>query len=429
MLKNSHAVWHPATQMKDHETFPLLNIVKATGCYLECANGDQLFDAISSWWCKSLGHAHPRLKKALLAQIEKFEHVILAGTTNETIATLSTELTRLLPGLTKVFYASDGACAVEIALKMSLHARANQHQTKRTQFIALENGYHGETLGALSVSDSGLYRKPYATHLFPTYFIRDLPYVLNTEDPLWDDCEIICDSIEKQLENYTETATAIILEPIVQGAAGLRLYSRDFLRRLARWAKQHDVHLIFDEIMTGFGRTGEMFACEYAGITPDLMCLSKGLTAGWLPLSCVMASQEIYNQFYSDENEKGFLHSHTYSGNALAASVAVEVINVMREENMLARVNAMGEVMVAQMNLIAEQTGQIKNVRGIGAIVAADFVLHKSRDEIKGMMQRAAELGVMLRPIGQTLYWMPPFIANENDLELVMDVSKLVLES
>ena len=339
-------VWHPCTQMKDHETFKLLEIIGARGCYLELRDGRRIIDAISSWWCKSLGHAHPRLKRAMLNQIEKFEHVILANTTNETIVTLSEKLSRLSPALNKVFYASDGSCAVEIAMKMSLHARHNQHDHQRQLFVALENAYHGETMGALSVSDVGLYRKPYLSSLLDVTFIHSVPYVTGESDPLWGDCELGWRHIEKQLTPISHKITAIIVEPIVQGAGGMKIYSQDFLRRLRVWTAQHDVHLIADEIMTGIGRTGKMLACEHADIEPDFICLSKGLTSGWLPFSAVLTSDEIYQLFYADsEAGKSFLHSHTYSGNVLAASIAGEVLTIMEENDYCARARDIGNVM------------------------------------------------------------------------------------
>ncbi len=421
MKKKLNHVWHPATQMKRHETIPLLEMVSASGCYLHLANGKKIFDAISSWWCKSLGHSHPRLKIALIEQIEKFEHVILAGTTNDTITQLSAELCRLTKGLNKIFYASDGSCAVEIAIKMSLHARRNQGDAKRKVFLALENSYHGETIGALSVSDVGVFRKPYESLLFPVKFISSVPYVSSQNDLLWHDCSEQWIEIEKQLACYSETATAILIEPIVQGSGGMKIYSQDFLRRLRRWTNERDIHLIADEIMTGVGRTGKMFACDYADITPDFMCLSKGLTSGWLPLSCVMVQQKIYDLFYSDEMDKTFLHSHTFSGNALAASVALETLRVMREEKILDKLILLEKKLFAHFKQIADETGVLQHVRAIGAIAAAET---KDASFAKKITQRATELGVLMRPLGQTLYWLPPFIANENDLLLLADATK-----
>ncbi len=409
-MQYSNALWNPCSQMKDYETFKPLHVIGASGSYIHLKNGQKIIDAISSWWCKSLGHNDPRLKKALLEQVDRFEHVILANTVNDTILSLSEKLTQLTSTLNKVFYASDGSCAVEIAMKMSLHARKLMGQAAKQHFIALENAYHGETAAALSVSDLGLYRKDYESLLFTPHYISSLPYVCGTHDPLWQDCSLHWEAIEKSLEPFIENTTAIILEPIVQGAGGMKIYSQDFLRRLRIWTKQRDIHLIADEIMTGFGRTGKMLACEHAGIEPDFLCLSKGLTSGWLPLSAMLTSQKIYDLFYDDYSAgKAFLHSHTYTGNALAASVALEVLKIFSEENIVFQSERLGKEMLASMYDIADQTRKIHNVRGIGAIVAADIICDgpKRRRGFE-VFQKAVERGALLRPLGNTIYWLPP---------------------
>jgi adenosylmethionine-8-amino-7-oxononanoate aminotransferase len=414
--RESH-LWHPCTQMKDHEYAPPLQVVSASGCYLQLADGRQLFDGISSWWCKSLGHGHPRLREVLLKQMHQFEHVILAGTTNSTIEALSEKLAQLMPTLSKVFYASDGSCAVEIAMKMSVHARQISDELQRHQFMALTNGYHGETVGTLSVSDLGVYRDAYQSMMFAANFISP-PYVNNTDDPLWHDCSLHWQQILPQLQAQEDTLTAIIIEPIVQGAGGMKIYSQNFLQRLREWTKARGIHLIADEIMTGLGRTGKMLACEHANITPDFLCLSKGLTSGWLPLSATLTTQSIYDLFYDDYAAgKSFLHSHTYSGNALAASVALETLNIMQEEMIVEKANHIGEIMRAELQKIANATGLLTNMRGIGAICAADIIATPKNNRTSiAVFQEAANHGLLLRPIGNTLYWLPPLIANENDL-------------
>ena len=403
-------IWHPCSQMKDYESFQPLTIVKASGCHLELENGKKIIDSFSSWWCKSLGHNHPRLKQALIRQMEKFEHVALVNTTNEMIVGLSEKLAQLTPSLDKVFYTGDGSCAIEVAIKMSLHARRILRDEKRTLFLALQNGYHGETVGALSVSDVGIYRDAYQPILFPTQFVQALPYVSGAEDPLWLDCRAEWEVIEKSLEPFCETATAILVEPIVQGAGGMKVYSQDFLRHLRHWTKKHHIHLIADEIMTGMGRTGKMLGCDHAGIEPDILCLGKGLTSGWLPLSVVLTSSSMYDIFYDDyQAGKSFLHSHTYSGNALAASVALEVINIMQEEKICDRVNALEKKMRTAMQDIANTTQKLTNVRGIGGMMAADLIYTDSNRRVGfEIYQQATELGAMLRPLGNTLYWLPP---------------------
>jgi adenosylmethionine-8-amino-7-oxononanoate aminotransferase len=403
-------IWHPCSQMKDYEIFKPLVVASANGSYIDLADGGRLIDAISSWWCKSFGHNHPRLKHALLQQLESFEHVMLANMTNITIVKLAEKLGHLLPSLPKVFFAGDGSCAVEIALKMSLHSRKIQGDTQKIQFIALENSYHGETIGALSVSDGGMYRDPYQSLLFDTYFIKSLPYVSGPEDKLWKNCWDYWEKIKQQLDPLAAATTAIIVEPIVQGSGGMKIYSQHFLKLLRAWTKKHNIHLIADEIMTGLGRTGKMLACQHAEIEPDFLCLSKGLTGGWLPMSAVLTRKDISEIFYDDyASNKAFLHSHTYSGNVLAASIALEVLTILEEEATLARVNTLGEWMLDAMREIARTTNQLKNVRGIGAIVAADLIGNDSKQRLGyEVFRKAVGLGAYLRPLGNTIYWLPP---------------------
>lgn len=422
-------LWHPCSQMKDHEKTPLLPIASASGCYLTLTDGRQVFDAISSWWCKSLGHGHPRLKAALLAQVEQFEHVILAGTTNETIVQLSAKLASLMPTLTKVFYAGDGSCAVEIALKMSLHVRQITGESHRRRFLTLENGYHGETAGALSVSDVGIFREPYEAMLFEVDVLRGIPYVSGEHDPLWKDASVAFEAVLPFLTKCAPQLTALIIEPIVQGAGGMKIMSADFLQRLCAFAKANHIHVIADEIMTGFGRTGKMLASSHANIIPDFLCLSKGMTSGWLPLSAVLTSDAIYAVFYDDYvSGKSFLHSHTYTGNALAAAVALETLRVMEETNIEACANAMGSVMLSHMQALADETKALMNVRGIGGVVAADIVdADLTRRIGYEIFTEAPHHGVFLRPLGRTLYWLPPLIATTNELNFLAEATHKTL--
>lgn len=417
--------WHPCSQMKDYEKFKPIFVKKARGDYIYLDDGKKIIDSISSWWCKSLGHNHPRLKKALLEQLDRFEHVISANTTNETIIKLSEALGNLMPSLEKVFYASEGSSAVEIALKMSLHSRVIQKDTKRTKFMALSSGYHGETLGALSVSDLGMYKHPYTAMIFEPVLISPLPYVLNSSDPLWDNASELWHKIEPYLEKHANITTALILEPIVQGAGGMKIYSQDFLRRLRQWTQQNNIHLIADEIMTGLGRTGKMLACEHADIIPDFICLSKGLTSGWLPLSAVITSNKMYNLFYDDyRSGKSFLHSHTYSGNVLAASIALEAIKIIKAEKLWERANFLQSIMYNNMLEIANMTGKLSNVRGIGAIVAADLLTKDPNRRIGfEVYQKAVEYGALLRPLGNTIYWLPPLNVKIETLQKLKEIT------
>ena len=421
-----YPIWHPCAQMKDYESFQPLWIESAKGSYLKTKDDRLIIDAISSWWCKSFGHSHEHLKAALLKQLEKFEHVLAANTTNDTLLALAQKLTQLTTTLKKVFFAGDGSVAVEIALKMSLQARKILGQPERTQFLRLENGYHGETIGALSVSDMPLYSQPFKPLLFNAKTISSIPYLHHRDHPLWNNCEEHWQKIVADLAPYCETATALIVEPIVQGAAGMKIYSQDLLKRLRNWTKQHDIHLIADEIMTGIGRTGKMLACEHAQIEPDILCLSKGLTAGWLPFSAVLTTNELYQLFYDDYHTgKAFLHSHTYCGNALGASVALEVLHIFEEENILEQINFLQQKMHAAMNEVAHNTRQLQNVRSIGAIVAADLINPQGKPRLGyEVYQKAVELGALLRPLGNTIYWLLPFNTSVDTLTKLQDITQ-----
>jgi adenosylmethionine-8-amino-7-oxononanoate aminotransferase len=418
--------WHPCTQMKEQENHQPFRVKKAKGSYIELENGHNIIDAISSWWCKSLGHNDPRIKAALLEQLDDFEHVILANTTNRKIEQLTAKLSQLCPSLDKVFYAGDGACAIEVALKMSLLSRKIKGEPNRTQFISLQDGYHGDTSGAMSVSDCGLFTAPYTELMFNCEYIQNIPYVSGTNDPLWHDCGSAWAKIETQLEPLKHTANAIIFEPIVQGAGGMKIYSQDFLKRLAQWCKQNNVYLIADEIMTGIGRTGKMLGCHHANITPDFICLSKGLTSGWLPLSVVLTHDKIYQLFYDDyESGKSFLHSHTYSGNALAVSVALKTLEIMDEDQICDYVtHTLQPYLLSSLQQVADKTEMLTNIRGIGGIVAAEIIVTDNAKRYAPLItEKAGELGALLRPIGNTLYWLPPLNVALQTIDDLRDIT------
>ena len=423
--------WHPCSQMKDFETFPPLCVKRAQGVYIELQDGCKILDAISSWWCKSLGHGHPLLKQAMIDQLDAFEHVMFGNTTHENIARLSQKLADLTPNLDRVFYACDGSSAVEIALKMSLHAHQIEGHLQRTQFMGLENAYHGETALCMSVSDLGVYRTPYTAILQDYPVLRGIPYVANKQDPLWEDCSQIWPEIEAQLEPYRDTLSALIVEPIVQGAAGMRIYSKDFLKRLRIWTQKNGIHLIADEIMTGFYRTGPALACDHAGITADFVCLGKGLTGGFLPLSVVLTSSKTYALFYDDyEKGKSFLHSHTHSGNSLAVSVALAAVEVMAELQQTQALQKLEASLATHMQAIAAETDQLTEVRHIGAIAAATL---RNPQNIPRFGRRVAiaglAAGVLLRPIGHALYWLPPLnIAHSELIDLKQKTKNALVE-
>lgn len=418
-------VWHPCTQMKDFETCLPLVVEHAQGSYLYTNKGP-LIDSISSWWCKSLGHGHPAVVAAIQDQLQHFEHVIGANTTHPALVELAEELT----DITKkqhVFFASDGASAVEIAMKLAIHSQIINGNTEKNEFIALKNGYHGETLGTMGVSDLGIYKAPYTSLSLPCHFINDIPYVNSTLDSLWTDCGSYWPRVETYLNTICDKVCAVILEPIIQGAGGMLLYSPDFLRRIALWAKSKGIYLIADEIMTGIGRTGSWLACDHAGVSPDLICLSKGLTSGALPLSCVMVDGDIFDLFYADYHEgKSFLHSNTYSGNALAVSAALATIRTIKANNILTQATALGETMLDYLNQVAKVSGKLKNVRGFGAMVAAELVDATDYRLGNAIYQAALDLGALIRPIGNTLYWLPPL---NTDAEIIGQLAEITLDS
>ena len=432
-------IWHPCSQMKDYKTFPPLHIVKAEGSYLFTADGNRLIDAISSWWCKSLGHTHPRISQAVKKQIDKFEHIIMANTCNDLLVELSERLAAISPPLDKVFYADNGSTAVEIAIKMSLQYNLQTDHPEKKEFIALKNGYHGETILTLAAGDCELYSAPYAGLMPKIAKIADIPYVSGKDDPIWNDMtDEAWQKIENQLNPLSETLSGILFEPILQGAGGMKIYSADFLRRLRKWATANNIHLIADEIMTGFGRTGKILACQHSEIVPDFACISKGLTAGWGPMAAVLTSTDVYNAFYDDYSTgKAFMHSNTYCGYPIAAAAALEALKIYEDEKTFEHVETKSCELRKRMKDIADATNAIVNIRSIGFMVAGDIVNPatglplpaKQRTGYK-CYRKAVELGALLRPLGDTVYFLPPLNTPDNILDKLANIAeKAVRES
>lgn len=422
--------------MKDYETFPPVDVVGAAGSQLHLRDGSTLIDATSSWWCKTLGHGHPRLRGALERQAARFEHVIGANTVNETLVDLSERLSALCPPLDKVFYAGDGSSAVEIALKMTLHAQRIRGQNARTRFLSLENGYHGESGLSLAVSDLGLYREPYAAVLPEPFILRGLPYVSGPDAAAWDDAAAAWPALEAALAAHADTAAALIVEPVLQGAGGMRVYSPDLLRRLREWTTRHGVLLVVDEIMTGFWRTGRMLALDHAGVAPDLLCLSKGLTGGWLSFSATLVHPQVHDLFYADYGQgRDFLHSNTYAGNALGAAVASEALSLYTAPGFGEEVAAFSAALGARWRQVIAATGVLGDARALGGMVAADLIVDRgdARGEPlragRAVFREAVARGALLRPLGNTLYWLPPLNTPMDDLDRLAEVTAAAIRA
>lgn len=400
-------IWHPCSFMQDFNQYPPLVVHSAQGSYIKTDKGE-IIDAISSWWCKSLGHGHPAVIAAIKEQLHKFEHVITANTTNPVIVELAEKLSEITHKQ-HVFFASDGACAVEISLKLAILACKIKGYSKKTKIISLKNSYHGDTIATMQVSDVAVLKDAYNNLNLNSYHIANIPYVNNCQDPKWDNCDQEWRFINAELDAIKDEIAAIIVEPIVQGSAGMLTYSPELLKKLSIFGKQNNIYIIADEIMTGLGRTGKWLAEEYANIQADFTCLSKGLTSGSIPFSLVMLSNEIYSLFNKDYNpENAFLHSHTYGGNPLAASAALATLKVMEQEEINTQALKLGEYMLARFNDIAINTGKLTNIRNIGAIVAADIINPENKRLGFHIAQTALKYGALLRPIGNCLYWLPP---------------------
>jgi adenosylmethionine-8-amino-7-oxononanoate aminotransferase len=415
LARSLRAVWHPCTQMKVHEDLPLVPLSRGEGIWLYDFDGRRYLDAVSSWWVNVFGHANPRINAALVDQLGRLEHAILAGCTHEPVVALAERLSQLAPGtLGHCFFGSDGASATEIALKMSFHYWRNRGQAQKTEFVSLEQSYHGETLGALSVTDVALFKDTYAPLLRASTQVPSPDMRLRTEGRSAEEHALECaQALERHLAAQHRTTAALILEPLVQGACGMGMYHPAYLARARELCTRYEVLLIADEIMTGFGRTGSLFACEQAGIAPDLLCLSKALTGGYLPMSVVMTTDAIYDAFYDDDVARGFLHSHSYTGNALACRAALATLDIFEQDDVIARNRAKSE----RYSLLAADLARhprVREFRNRGMIWAFEVQSDNARfarDFYLGALQR----GLLLRPIGRTVYFMPPYVIEEGE--------------
>jgi len=421
------AVWHPCTQMKHLEQTPPLPIARGEGAWLIDHQGRRYLDAISSWWVNLFGHANPRINAAIIDQLGRIEHVMLAGCTHAPVVELSERLSSL-SGLGHAFYGSDGASATEIALKMSFHCWRNRGRPQKTGYVSLQNGYHGETLGALSVTDVALFKDVYAPLLRQSHQVMSPDWRLAEPE---ESAEAYAWRAIRQMEDFlaecADTTAAVIVEPLVQGAAGMAMYHPIYLSRLRELCDKYEVHLIADEIAVGFGRTGTMFACEHAGIRPDFLCLSKGITGGYLPLSCVLTRDEIYAAFYADTTARGFLHSHSYTGNPLACRAALAVLDIFAADEVLAS-NHVKRVRFNQLLDPIKAHPRVSHFRNIGMIWAFD-VNHTEAGFSTRFHQQALARGLFIRPIGNTVYFMPPYIIEEAEMCLMAEVTLELLQT
>ncbi|MDD4855043.1 MAG: adenosylmethionine--8-amino-7-oxononanoate transaminase [Sulfuricurvum sp.] len=420
--RDRDVLWHPCTQMKDHETFPIIPIARGRGIYLEDFEGKKYIDAISSWWVNIFGHANSSINNKIKEQLESLEHVILAGFTHEGIVRLSERLVVLAPdGLSRCFYADNGSSAIEVALKMSYHAHKNNGANKAL-FVSLSNSYHGETLGALSIGDVALYKETYEPLL-----IRSV----QTSVPHNQSIEAAgkaLEAFELLLKEKSNEIAALIVEPLVQGAGGMLMYHPYFLTQAKVLCERYGVHFIADEIMVGFGRTGSMFACEQAGITPDFLILSKGLTGGYLPLSVVMTTDTVYNTFYCDYDPyRSFLHSHSYTGNALACAAANATLDIFENQNVI-EVNKLLSSAMAKELLRFQGRTEVKEIRQCGMIGVIE--LHGFDPSVRigvKIHRHCLGLGVLIRPLGSVIYVMPPYVITQIELTIVFDAIESAL--
>jgi adenosylmethionine-8-amino-7-oxononanoate aminotransferase len=421
LARSRAAVWHPCTQMKQHETLPLVPLARAGGPWLYDFDGRRYLDAVSSWWVNLFGHGEPAIQAAIGAQLAELEHAMLAGFTHRPVVELSERLAALAPGrLGHCFFGSDGASAVEIALKMSFHYWRNAGRPEKTGFAGLERGYHGETLGALGVTDVALFRDAYAPLLrHHTIVPSPDPRFAAPTVTARDHALAAAAALEEVLAKHHATIAALIVEPLVQGAAGMAMYDSAYLARARELTTRYGVHLIADEIMTGFGRTGTMFACEQAAIAPDFLCLSKGITGGYLPLSVVLTTDAVYAAFYDDDPARAFLHSHSYSGNALACRAALAVLDLFRDADVIVRNRARAADLTALAQPLAAHP-KVRNFRHLGMIWA--FEVESARPDFpRWCFAAALERELLLRPIGNTVYWMPPYILDTADAGLLAE--------
>jgi adenosylmethionine---8-amino-7-oxononanoate aminotransferase len=427
-------LWHPYTQMKTQR--PPLAIARGEGVYLYTEDGRRLLDGISSWWVNIHGHSHPRLNKALADQADRIEHVIFAGATHQPAVDLAERLVGVLPrGLTRVFYSDNGSTAVEVAVKLAVQYWRNQGRT-RHRVIALHHAYHGDTAGAMSVSDDSVFTRPFTSLMFtvdrvhPPYCYR-CPLGLRRES-----CQIDClGDLAKTLEARGDEVAAVLVEPMLQGAGGMIMWPAEFLAGVRRLCDRHGVLMIADEVLTGFGRTGRMFACEHGPVTPDIICLSKALTAGYLPLAVTAVTDAVFDAFLSDDHSKTFFHGHSFTANPLACAVAIASFDLFQEQDLLARIARLEARLRAGLTPLL-QLPIVGDVRVLGGVGAVELVSDKATKDAGGYLDQIGprlssaflERGLLLRPLGNVVYFMPPYVITDDEADWVIGQIREVLQ-
>lgn len=433
MQRDLSVLWHPCTQMKDHEQLPLIPIRRGEGVWLEDFDGKRYIDAVSSWWVNVFGHANPRINQRIKDQLDQLEHVMLAGFSHQPVIELSERLVALTPaGLERVFYTDNGSTGIEVALKMSFHYWRNCGRSAKQRFVTLTNSYHGETVAAMSVGDVALFTDTYKPLLLDTFKVPSPDCYLRPEGVSWEDhSRTMFAHMEQTLAEHHEEIAAVIVEPLIQGAGGMRMYHPVYLQLLREACDRYEVHLIHDEIAVGFGRTGTMFACEQAGITPDFLCLSKALTGGYLPMAAVLTTDRLYQAFYDDYSTlRAFLHSHTYTGNPLACAAALATLDIFEQDNVIEANKALAARMATATAHLADHP-QVAEVRQTGMAVAIEMVADKASktpypwQERRGLKvyQHALQRGALLRPLGSVVYFLPPYCITEEQIDFLAEVA------
>jgi adenosylmethionine---8-amino-7-oxononanoate aminotransferase len=437
VARSLKSVWHPCTQMQHHETVPLVPVSHGRGAWLYDAEGKRYLDAISSWWVNLFGHANPRINAALKDQLDKLEHAMLAGFTHEPVIALSEQLSaRTGHVLGHCFYASDGASATEIALKMSFHFWRNSGKGDKREFVCLQGGYHGETVGALAVTDVPIFRDAYGPMLQQAHVVAtpDARTAREGETPA-DTARRAAGELEALLQKRGAQIAAVIVEPLVQCAAGMAMHDPAYLTEVRALCDHYEVHLIADEIAVGCGRTGTFFACEQATnqngtAWPDFVCLSKGISGGYLPLSLVMTRDAIYQAFYDADVRRGFLHSHSYTGNPLACRAALATLAIFDEDDVLNRNHERAAQLTKALAPLATDE-RVKNFRQRGMIWAFDAVVDdpaKAATFARRFFTEALKHELLLRPIGRTVYLMPPYILDDEEIATLATRTQAVFE-